>query len=278
MRRRLKLGLAAIASGLVVALSPATALGADLLPDLGFGRPADFTIEKTPDGRRLLRYLNLLVNVGRGPIELRGARSSTSQAEMTVTQWIYSDSGAPRGPCPRPRPCTSPATVTFTGMFGISSVPTSSALTTASRWGQAPSTASVWRRTSATGSPSRVLPSPRLYHVDPICGGPSDLSVTMGLSVGWGDLYHDHLPDQYIEVTGLGNGRYRFQVTADAGGWFTESNELNNATWVDLQLKPHAGVVKILAYGQRLEAVALLRRDRRPLGPRASRSPPSGGA
>jgi hypothetical protein len=54
----------------------------------------------------------------------------------------------------------------------------------------------------------------------------------MGLSVGWGDLYRYNLPDQYIDITGLGRRRYRLEGTADADNWFRESEESNNSTWV----------------------------------------------
>jgi hypothetical protein len=72
--------------------------------------------------------------------------------------------------------------------------------------------------------------------------------VSMGLSVGWGDAYPSSLPDQNIDITGLGPGRYQLSVTADAGGWFAESNEFNNFTWVDLQIKSK-GQPRVLGYG-----------------------------
>ncbi len=41
------------------------------------------------------------------------------------------------------------------------------------------------------------------------CGYQSALSVTMGLSIGWGDAYYSTLPDQYIDITGLSSGPAR---------------------------------------------------------------------
>jgi hypothetical protein len=69
----------------------------------------------------------------------------------------------------------------------------------------------------------------------------------MGLSVGWGDRYGANIVDQYIDVSNVGNGRYRLRATADAVGEFVEANETNNLTWVDLQLQ--ANKVRVLAYG-----------------------------
>jgi hypothetical protein len=64
-----------------------------------------------------------------------------------------------------------------------------------------------------------------------------------------GDTYRYSLRDQYIDVTGLGPGRYRLLATADFNNWFLESDETNNATWVDIQLRGKGNSIKILGYG-----------------------------
>jgi hypothetical protein len=66
------------------------------------------------------------------------------------------------------------------------------------------------------------------------CGDPGDLSVTMGLSVGWGDVYDVALPDQYIDITGLPMGMYRLRAVADPKQLFVEQDTINNATTVVL--------------------------------------------
>ena len=58
----------------------------------------------------------------------------------------------------------------------------------------------------------------------------------MGLSAGFADPYQWTLPDQRLLVNGLDDGVYRLWATADPGGWFRESNDDNNRTWVDLRL------------------------------------------
>jgi hypothetical protein len=68
------------------------------------------------------------------------------------------------------------------------------------------------------------------------CNGQDALEFTMGLSPGWSDPYPWALPDQRLDVTGLPDGVYRLWATADPGGWFRETNERNNLTWVDLRL------------------------------------------
>ena len=72
----------------------------------------------------------------------------------------------------------------------------------------------------------------------------------MGLSAGWGDRYGSKLPDQYIDITGLPDGRYRLRATADASNWFKESDEKNNKTWVDLDVSHSQGrtMTKVARY------------------------------
>jgi len=74
----------------------------------------------------------------------------------------------------------------------------------------------------------------------------------MGLSRGWGDLYGAGTVGQYLDITGLADGRYRLLVKADgdsADGTdrFLESDETNNSTWVDLQIT--GDTVTVLKYG-----------------------------
>jgi hypothetical protein len=87
---------------------------------------------------------------------------------------------------------------------------------------RAGSTSSTTGRTTSTC----LGPSSAVYAKGG-CGTQASLSLTMGLSVGWGDPYAWRLPDQYIDITGLTAGRYRLWATADNGDRFVESN---NAT------------------------------------------------
>jgi len=81
------------------------------------------------------------------------------------------------------------------------------------------------------------------------CGASSSLSVTMGLSVGWGDTYYWNLAYQWVDITGLAAGRYRLWATADPENWFIEADNTNNFTWVDLQIRGKGGSVRVLGYG-----------------------------
>jgi hypothetical protein len=78
------------------------------------------------------------------------------------------------------------------------------------------------------------------------------LRVTMGHSRGWGDTYPWGLVGQYLDITGLPDGRYRLRVTADGNSAdrsdrFLDSDETNNSTWADLQIT--GDTVTVLEYG-----------------------------
>jgi hypothetical protein len=78
------------------------------------------------------------------------------------------------------------------------------------------------------------------------------LRVTMGHLRGWGDAYGANTVVQYLDITGLPDGRYRVRVTADGDSAdgsdrFLESDETNNSTWADLQIT--GDTVVVLEYG-----------------------------
>jgi hypothetical protein len=51
-----------------------------------------------------------------------------------------------------------------------------------------------------------------------------------GISVGWADLYDQTIDFQWIDVTGLPNGQYYLESTADPDDRLLESDESNNTT------------------------------------------------
>ncbi len=65
---------------------------------------------------------------------------------------------------------------------------------------------------------------------------PGRLSLTEGISVGWGDDYAAYLEGQYVDVTGLPLGRYRLVHTVNAGGRILEVDRTNNASEVAVRL------------------------------------------
>lgn len=239
-RRSTVAGLLVLASLLV----PSAALAADRLPDLGMARIADIKSDRLSNGHRILRYTSIVTNTGSGVFQLHGQRASTSDAEMSVTQRIFNDAGGYTD-------VATPARMFFAGdghtHWHVRDLETTELirLDNGSKVGTGMKSGfcffdNVAYRTSLSGAPQ----SP----VYPGCGHASDLSVDMGLSVGWGDAYYWNLPDQYIDIDGLGAGRYRLLVTADGQNSFRESDDSNNTTWVDLQLKGN-GPPKVVGYG-----------------------------
>jgi hypothetical protein len=57
-----------------------------------------------------------------------------------------------------------------------------------------------------------------------------------GISVGWSDYYSSTLPDQYLDVTGLPNGRYWVYSKTNANGSFLEKSKTNNVMWALVQI------------------------------------------
>lgn len=51
-----------------------------------------------------------------------------------------------------------------------------------------------------------------------------------GISVGWADVYSQSLDGQSINITGLPNGNYWLEVSADVADAILETNETNNTT------------------------------------------------
>jgi Lysyl oxidase len=244
-------GVVVAAAAAVMGLGPAAAhpsavVAADVLPDLAMAPLANLQIQKTSDGHRLLRYSATIVNLGAGPLELHGQRPDTSTTDMSVTQRIYDSAGGQRD-------VTTTATMYWAGdghnhwhtrdlesgdLVRLDNGVKQGAL---AKHGFCFSD-NVAYRLSTPGAPQ----TPAYLS----CGtDPNLLSVTMGLSVGWGDLYPWNIAFQYIDITGLTAGRYRLIATADQQNFFQESNDTNNSAWVDLQLKDRGNALKILGSG-----------------------------
>ncbi len=64
----------------------------DVRPDIRMAHPEDLFIERTADGRRLLRFSSIVVNVGPGAFELRGERLSGAST-MSIKHRIFDDAG-----------------------------------------------------------------------------------------------------------------------------------------------------------------------------------------
>jgi hypothetical protein len=237
------LAITMLVGGLILAAAPA-ASAQDMLPDLGMARLNDLQMTDFSDGRTVLKFSTTIVNVGRGAFELHGAR--TSPSSMNAAQRIFNSSGTYRD-------VVTPGSLVFGGdghnhwhiydLAAAELIP----LDNGNRGGRSNKRGfCFWDNVSYR----LTLPgaSRNVFYDKSGCGTLDNDTVAMGLSVGWGDEYASTLPDQYIDITDSKPGRYRLQVSADTQNWFTETNESNNTTWVDLQIRKR-GQPKIIGYG-----------------------------
>ena len=212
--------------------------------------PKDLKIEKTSNGRKLLRFSSIVVNVGAGPFEVHGERAAGAST-MTTQQRIFDSTGGSR--------YVSTAAIMYFGGdghnhwhvqdledFELIRLDNGKLVGTGAKHGFCFFDNYRYGSTQDPFYSTRTEP--------PACGRTSDLQVVMGLSRGWGDRYAYTLPDQYIDITGLKSGRYRLVSTADAANWFVESNNANNFSRVDIQIKGNS--VKVVSYGPRAQPVS----------------------
>jgi hypothetical protein len=235
---------AAVALAVLAAASKPAGAATELLPDLRMARLQDLDIENTSGGRKLLRFDSIVVNVGAGRFEARGSRPNTATS-MTVRQRIYNNAGGYRT-----RSTTAKMYYSGDGHnhwhvrdlqdFALIRLDNGKKVGTGAKHGFCFYDNYRFGSTRAAYYTRRTSP--------PACGKySSDLKVTMGLSRGWGDIYQSSLPDQYIDITGLTSGRYKLRATADAANWFSETNNTNNFTWVNIQISGNS--VSVIRYG-----------------------------
>jgi hypothetical protein len=242
-------GLILVVAGIVqLSSAPAAAVSAQL-PDLRMATLTTIRVDtSTSPGHRLLRYTAEIVNVGAGPFEARGKRPDTSTAHLSITQRVYNDDGTfNRVPIPQ--------TYMFWAGDGHNHFHLNDledgVLTRLDDGGAVGALAKHGFHFADNQAFALALQNAPQSPVYASCGGfsckMSALNVTMGLSVGWGDIYKAQLAFQYIDITGLAPGMYLLTVTADASHWFEETDESDNSTWAKLRITNCCATV--LEYG-----------------------------
>ena len=224
--------------------------GEDLLPDLGMAQLADVQIRNT-DTQKQLRFATTIVNVGAGPFEVTGRRPDTNTSEMTTTQRIFDSVGDYRDR-------STAATFIYSGDghdhwhvkdledYDLFQLDDSGNVVEPAVVEEANKIGFCFFDNAFYGS------SEPEYYLGCEGGNPGALRVTMGLSRGWGDTYGAGTFGQFLDITGLPDGRYRLRVKADGDSTdgsdrFLESDETNNSTWADLQIT--GNTVTVLEYG-----------------------------
>jgi hypothetical protein len=235
----LALCLAIVGSSLAV--NPLRAASLDL-PDLGMARLRGFTVETTPTGQTRLRFTTIIVNVGDGPFQVYG--HDKQNGEFAVDQQIRDSDGSWT---------TLPTAyhMYFAGdghnhwhVRDLESYELQNTAATIKRTGEKHGFCFFDNYQFDLGLPG--APQSVIY-AKGSCGKPTSISVTTGLSIGWGDRYSRNLADQYIDISGLPSGEYTLTATADALGFFSEACETNNTTTTLLRIT--GGTVKVLQHG-----------------------------
>ena len=247
MARRRTIALAALLPALLAAPAqaakpPNPCLDAEqskqlLCPDLVMKKPHGLRLDrKINPGRVVLRAGNSIDNVGLGPAELHGVRTSASY--MRARQRIYRRGGRPR------LGINTGARLYFkyvagqgrywkflyAAKFELWRIDSQGRRTRKVRRG--PKVSYCLRDLQRT-RPRARSPRRRVY---PACNrSRGTRRVTLGTSVGWSDIYPPAYPEQYLDVTGL-RGCFVYRHTADPRDGIYESNERNNSAQVTVRL------------------------------------------
>lgn len=209
-----------------------------LLPDLAMLPPSDFRIEQGGKRARLLRFSTVIVNLGPGPFQVYGsdpAGISTERDASAVQQILESDGTFSDH--------ATDAKIFWSGdghdHFHVRDL-------------QEMTLQNLKAEVLARGAKRGFCfwdnyrygsALPVYYHpsTTDACEVAPDGTVPMGLSVGWGDRYPYNIAYQYIDITGLPNGTYVVEVSADppliSGGLFLEATESNNTAWAQIRIQ-----------------------------------------
>jgi len=212
-------------------------------PDLMMRRPYGLRLLRPKARKRdLLASSNAIVNVGDGPLELRGRR--TGPRAMASRQVLHARPGA------RKFVMDDNGRIVFfdtrtrgtywkfedAAAFELWELDAGGYRTRLVR--RSPKIYYCYRdllkvRSQVTGLPFAGTPAKRRFGA---CSQKGPIQqVTLGTSVGWADIYPWRYPQNWIDVTGLA-GCFAYVHTADPAGRFVELHENNNSSAVSVRL------------------------------------------
>ncbi len=212
-------------------------------PDLVMRTPSHLTPRRGPTGKLLLASTNAIVNIGDGPAELRATRVGSTRT-MRARQVI--------------RGRTAAATQVLAPSARIDFFDTG---TRGTLWKWRHALRFQLRAVGADGTLGRVVSrspkiysclrdlrrlqrlngggsypgSPRAAHFGACSTDPGQRQVTLGTSVGWGDIYPFGYPQNSVPIGGL-SGCFRYEHVVDPLDQVQEADETNNTAGVTVRL------------------------------------------
>jgi Lysyl oxidase len=221
---------------------PGHAAGVPLLPDLTQELPADLVVTHT-GGVYRLGFRSAAGNVGAGPLIIAGSRPDRSTDELVADQ-VIEQRGAPKRVVRRVgrlRYVVSPDHRHW-HLLGFERYEL-----------RRPGARVALVRDRKTGFclgdrypvAGGVPPAAPSYTSRCGLGEPARLSVTEGISVGYGDAYAANLEGQYLPLTGLRDGRYVLVHRVNTDRRLREQRYDNDAAALLLRLRWRHGVPRL---------------------------------
>lgn len=212
-------------------------------PNLRTRKPTSLTI-RVESGRKLLRFSNVVANVGDGPLEVEPVNNPDT-GTTDAYQDVYTHDLAGNWVLLYQR---------FAGTFVFHPEH--------DHWHFEDFSEYALHRVTSSGGVGEVVSGQQdkvsfcitdsqhananLEHFSDVPAYPSsncDQNATQGLSVGWADRYGWRLPGQYVDVTGIANGKYWLVSTADPVDRLVETNETDNTYALKIKISSDAVTV-----------------------------------
>ena len=192
------------------------------------------------EGRKLLKFAVVTLNVGPGPSEVIADRSAPSVEEWTAYQTVYNARGKALGSLYEPG-----IEFYYAGdghnHWHIRDFDSYEIRDSVGKVVRQSEKHGYCQQDNTTYDPMAKqpgIPAEPVYLETTSCGKglPQALTIIHGLSRGWGDTYPTELPDQGVDITDLPDGTYNLVVRADAYDFIMESDETNNATSIQITI------------------------------------------
>lgn len=198
----------------------------DLLPDL-VTLPLEAFHLTYEDKGKVLRFSTSVMNIGNGPLDITGVRSSVTDPNLKVTQTILRSDGSRRT-------VSTGAVMRYAVLDGHDHFHVQEY----ERYQLRPLGESAWRGSHKEGfclrDDANLAGKHASRYPDLDCGEDEEdeaLQVRQGQTEGWVDVYDWYLPGQFIDLDGLSlPGDFCVAADVDPQQHLTEATRSNNST------------------------------------------------